>query len=112
MVILAAVVALVATDARFEGRADARLETRARTSTGGDISGPNSAAGDAEITPSLYGAMDNLGGHLALRYAPSLRFREPYAGFSRYEWNNTQTLEASWAREGRPRFYLLESFYQ
>jgi hypothetical protein len=112
MVMLAAAVALVATDAHFEGRADARLETRARTSTYADASGPNSAAADAEVTPTFFGSMENLGGRLALSYSPSLRFREPYENFSRYEFNNTQTLEADWSREGRPRFYLLETFYQ
>src|SRR5438128_2015014 len=111
---LAALVALIATDAHFETRAEARLETRARTSTTNDLAASsNSAAGDAEVTPSLLGSIDNLGGRIALRYAPTFRVREPYSDTTRRtEFNNTQTLEASWSREGRPRFYLLESFYQ
>src|SRR6185436_1995649 len=116
------IVAFALQDARFEGRAEAKLETRARTATGADI--PDSAvAGDAEVTPVLFGAVDNLGGRIALRYGPTFRVREPYTdprptlsgtlqGGRRSEINNTQTLEASWQREGRPRFYLLENFYQ
>ncbi|MBK7862779.1 MAG: hypothetical protein IPJ65_30050 [Archangiaceae bacterium] len=112
MIALAAAVALVAAQAHYEVRADARLETRARTATFADVGGQNGAAGDAEVTPSLFGAVDNLGGHIALRYAPTLRVREPYNGLRRYEFNNNQTLEANWSREGRPRLYLLEQFNQ
>lgn len=112
MVFLAAAVALVASQARFEGRADARLETRARTATGADTLGANSAAGDAEVTPSLWGRVDNKGGRISVRYAPTFRVREPYIGFRRTELNHNQLLEMRWAREGRPEFYLLENFYQ
>ena len=114
MIVLAAAAALVLTDARFEGRASARLETRARTATGADSQTSQAAggAGDAEITPTLFGAMDNLGGRLALSYAPTARVREFYLGSgSRSELNHTQAFEARWRREGRPSPYLLQNFY-
>ena len=114
MMFLAAAAALVLTDARFEGRASARLETRARTATAADSDTANSAggAGDAEVTPTLFGAVDNLGGRLAISYAPTARVREWYLGSgSRSELNHQQAFEARWRREGRPSPYLLQNFY-
>ncbi len=121
MVALAAALALLTGDVRLEGQASARLETRARTATGNDLT--DTAAGDAEVTPSLSGSLENLGGRISLSYSPTLRVREPYfqtqidqdtgvARGRRTEFNNRQSLELQWSREGRPRPYLLETFYQ
>lgn len=121
MIALAAAAALVLTDARFTGTASARMETRARTATQADsLAAQNAnAASDAEVTPSLFGAVDNLGGRLALSYSPTIRMREYYsnevsvqgAAYRRTEVNHSQAFEARWSREGRPSPYLLESLY-
>lgn len=109
MVLLAAAVALLAGQARFEGQASARLETRAR---GYQDPSQGSAAVDAELTPLLAGAVENLGGRVLLGYAPTVRVREPYSDTNRSaEFNQRQFLFATWSREGRPRPYLNESFY-
>ncbi|MBL8956699.1 MAG: hypothetical protein JNK82_38350 [Myxococcaceae bacterium] len=135
MIALAAVVAVLTGDVRLEGQASARLETRARTSTGNDLT--STAAGDAEVTPTLSGSIENLGGRIQLIYSPTFRVREPYydprvinpsapgmacdkeqiesgacitAG-RRPEFNQRQTLDMQWSREGKPRLYLLENFY-
>src|SRR5437870_460250 len=119
MVALAAALALLTGDVRLEGQASARLETSARTATGNDLT--DSAAGDAEVTPTLSGSLENLGGRIAAIYSPTFRVREPYFDSQigddgvlrgrRTEFNHRQTLEMQWAREGRPRPYLIESFY-
>jgi len=119
MVALAAALALLTGDVRLEGRASAQLETRARTSTGNDVT--DTAAGDAEVTPTLSGSLENLGGRIAALYSPTFRVREPYFDprlgddgvlrGRRTEFNHRQTLELEWRREGRPRPYLLETFY-
>src|SRR5262245_52057196 len=119
MLALASLAALLLGNVHLEGRAEARVETRARTATAADAT--DTAAGDAEVTPSLFGSLENLGGRISLLYAPTVRMREPYVPPSvdptgiqrgrRTEFNQRQTLDMQWAREGRPRPYLLESFY-
>ncbi len=124
MIALAAAAALVLTDARFTGTASARVESRARTATGADSTSAQGAgaASDAEVTPSLFGAVDNLGGRIALSYSPTIRMREYYSnesyqvgdqqyGYRRTEVNHSQSFEARWSREGRPSPYLLENLY-
>ena len=111
MIALAAALALLTGDVRLTGRASAQLETRARTSTGNDLT--DTAAGDAEVTPSLSGSLESLGGRIGAVYSPTLRVREPYFDSRvgddgvlrgrRSEFNHRQTLEMQWAREGRAR---------
>lgn len=121
MIVLAAAAALVCSQARFEGRASAQLETRARTATGADAATGGevpTAAADAEVTTMLFGAVNNLGGRVALSYSPTVRMRQPYLnetvdtrGGRRTELNHSQSFEARWRREGRPSPYLLQNFY-